>query len=80
MNSMPKLQSYVTMGDQTQACDIFQAPLSSGYPLPLTVISKIGNFHVSTVNSIYLIYKTHFWDFLFSEKKIVNSTLRSVLA
>jgi hypothetical protein len=24
-----------TMGDQTQAYDIFQAPLSSGYPLPL---------------------------------------------
>jgi hypothetical protein len=24
------------MGDQTQAYDIFQTPLSSGYPLPLT--------------------------------------------
>ncbi len=23
------------MGDQTQAYDIFQTPLSSGYPLPL---------------------------------------------
>ncbi len=25
------------MGDQTQAYDIFQAPLSSGYPLPLII-------------------------------------------
>ncbi len=25
------------MGDQTQAYDIFQTPLSSGYPLPLSV-------------------------------------------
>jgi hypothetical protein len=25
-----------TMGDQTQAYDIFQTPLSSGYPLPLS--------------------------------------------
>ncbi len=25
------------MGDQTQAYDIFQAPLSSGYPLPLMI-------------------------------------------
>jgi hypothetical protein len=24
------------MGDQTQAYDIFQTPLSSGYPLPLS--------------------------------------------
>ncbi len=27
------------MGDQTQAYDIFQTPLSSGYPLPLTLES-----------------------------------------
>jgi hypothetical protein len=46
----------------------------------LTVISMIGNFNISTVNSIYLIYKTNFRDFLFSEKKIANSTLRTVLA
>ncbi len=26
------------MGDQTQAYDIFQTPLSSGYPLPLTYL------------------------------------------
>ncbi len=25
------------MGDQTQAYDIFQTPLSSGYPLPLNI-------------------------------------------
>ncbi len=28
------------MGDQTQAYDIFQTPLSSGYPLPLSVRKK----------------------------------------
>ncbi len=26
------------MGDQTQAYDIFQTPLSSGYPLPLSYV------------------------------------------
>ncbi len=30
------------MGDQTQAYDIFQTPLSSGYPLPLRTETK-GN-------------------------------------
>ncbi len=29
------------MGDQTQAYDIFQTPLSSGYPLPLSIAKKI---------------------------------------
>ncbi len=29
------------MGDQTQAYDIFQAPISSGYPLPLTQRSPL---------------------------------------
>jgi hypothetical protein len=29
------------MGDQTQAYDIFQTPLSSGYPLPLRIHSGI---------------------------------------
>ena len=29
--------SITTMGDQTQAYDIFQTPLSSGYPLPLNL-------------------------------------------
>ncbi len=28
------------MGDQTQAYDIFQTPLSSGYPLPLSLEHK----------------------------------------
>ncbi len=32
------------MGDQTQAYDIFQAPLSSGYPLPLKQILKARIF------------------------------------
>ncbi len=31
------------MGDQTQAYDIFQTPLSSGYPLPL--MSEIDNMY-----------------------------------
>ena len=33
------------MGDQTQAYDIFQTPLSSGYPLPLNgflQLDKLG--------------------------------------
>jgi hypothetical protein len=29
------------MGDQTQAYDIFQTPLSSGYPLPLIYVRQI---------------------------------------
>ncbi len=29
------------MGDQTQAYDIFQTPLSSGYPLPLRRLSGV---------------------------------------
>jgi hypothetical protein len=40
------------MGDQTQAYDIFQTPLSSGYPLPLRKQkgkeSIAGNTRVST--------------------------------
>ncbi len=28
------------MGDQTQSYDIFQTPLSSGYPLPLKPLLK----------------------------------------
>ncbi len=36
------------MGDQTQAYDIFQAPLSSGYPLPLNnTFLKLCYFIVS---------------------------------
>jgi hypothetical protein len=31
------------MGDQTQAYDIFQTPLSSGYPLPLNSLMRIRN-------------------------------------
>ncbi len=41
------------MGDQTQAYDIFQTPLSSGYPLPLSTLmplleknKKIVNFNL----------------------------------
>ncbi len=30
------------MGDQTQAYDIFQTPLSSGYPLPLNYRRILG--------------------------------------
>ncbi len=31
------------MGDQTQAYDIFQAPPSSGYPLPLRISFRTFN-------------------------------------
>jgi hypothetical protein len=33
------------MGDQTQAYDIFQTPLSSGYPLPLRSIAELRAFY-----------------------------------
>jgi hypothetical protein len=43
------------MGDQTQAYDIFQTPLSSGYPLPLnsTVLSEL------LVKQLLYLYNCH---------------------
>ncbi len=41
--------SITTMGDQTQAYDIFQTPLSSGYPLPLSMeldLQSLFGLHV----------------------------------
>ncbi len=49
------------MGDQTQACDIYQTPLSSGYPLPL-IQKQVIELHKtsfeadSTVGNLLQIY------------------------
>ncbi len=37
------------MGDQTQAYDIFQTPLSSGYPLPLMLRTSLDSYSFSLV-------------------------------
>ncbi len=40
------------MGDQTQAYDIFQTPLSSGYPLPLTPPPERGAQNPTVVSGL----------------------------
>ncbi len=43
------------MGDQTQAYDIFQTPLSSGYPLPLSPEMEFLDIN-STIDSSLLLH------------------------
>ncbi len=47
------------MGDQTQAYDIFQTPLSSGYPLPLKAYSRESTFF--HIKSKYLCFISRFY-------------------
>ncbi len=42
--------SITTMGDQTQAYDIFQTPLSSGYSLPLSFLCLVRCLLLITVH------------------------------
>jgi hypothetical protein len=52
------------MGDQTQAYDIFQTPLSSGYPLPLKRNTTVNAFSSSiplNVLSYGNFFEAHFY-------------------
>ncbi len=47
------------MGDQIQAYDIFQTPLSSGYPLPLNVSMVIEQRTVGKTETVGQMYRAH---------------------
>ncbi len=58
------------MGDQTQAYDIFQTPLSSGYPLPLRIVLSTQN--VWKVESLDRLYKAHEPNYFLNFKYMLN--------
>jgi hypothetical protein len=63
------------MGDQTQAYDIFQTPLSSGYPLPL-ITKFLVSGRVTITNLLKKLIHISIFPMLAEEKTIqkINTT------